>query len=295
MLTGIHFLLTYRCDRACDHCFVFGSPEARGTFTLSQVRSVLDELPRIGTIEKVFFEGGEPFLFYPVMVEGIRLAREKGFETGIVTNGYWATSVEDGEFWLRPLKELELASLCISDDPLHYGDTEKTPAQNAVAAADDLGISHSLFVTESPRLETDEEGKTVVAGGVMFRGRAAEKLTEGFPTRPCQEFTECPAEDLRDPGRVHVDAYGNVHLCQGLLMGNLWETPLAELVRSYDPEAHPVVGPILRGGPARLADDYSVRHEAEYVSACHCCYHVRRQLLDKFPHYLAPKQLYGLE
>ena len=29
-LEGIHFLVTYRCTYACDHCFVWGSPDARG-------------------------------------------------------------------------------------------------------------------------------------------------------------------------------------------------------------------------------------------------------------------------
>ena len=29
-LDGIHFLVTYRCTYACDHCFVWGSPDAEG-------------------------------------------------------------------------------------------------------------------------------------------------------------------------------------------------------------------------------------------------------------------------
>ena len=33
MLTGIHFLLTYSCTSECDHCFLYCSPNAKGTFT----------------------------------------------------------------------------------------------------------------------------------------------------------------------------------------------------------------------------------------------------------------------
>ncbi|MCK4723487.1 MAG: radical SAM protein, partial [Dehalococcoidia bacterium] len=79
---------------------MYSGPDAKGTFTLSQMRQVLDELIKIGTIEIVYFEGGEPFLFYPLMVEGIRIARDVGFKTGVVTNSYWATSEEDAELWL---------------------------------------------------------------------------------------------------------------------------------------------------------------------------------------------------
>ena len=43
MLTGIHFLLSYKCNLECDHCFVYSGPRAEGTFSLSQIRKVLEE------------------------------------------------------------------------------------------------------------------------------------------------------------------------------------------------------------------------------------------------------------
>lgn len=294
-MTGIHFLLTYACNRACDHCFVYSSPEAKGTFTLRQIRDVFDELAKIPTIEQIYFEGGEPFLFYPVMVSGLRIAREMGYEAGIVTNAYWATSVEDALEWLRPLAQLGLGSLSVSDDTLHYGNEEREHWAGAQAAAGKLGIKSSLFRTEPPSVETDESGGEVVAGGVMFRGRAAERLVDGLPTRPWDDFTECPAENPREPGRVHLDSYGNVHICQGMSMGNMWETPLAELVAIWDGDAHPICGPLLRGGPAALVREYDVGHAARYVSACHLCYQARRALVDRFEAYLAPRQIYGLD
>ena len=58
MLTGIHFLLSYQCVYECDHCFVFGSPNARGTFTLAQIQRVLDEARALGTVKQIYFEGG---------------------------------------------------------------------------------------------------------------------------------------------------------------------------------------------------------------------------------------------
>ncbi|MFH1230242.1 MAG: radical SAM protein, partial [Planctomycetota bacterium] len=90
MLTEIHFLLTYMCNLECEHCFLFCSPTSKGTFTLNQIRKVYDELTKIGTIKRVYFEGGEPFLFYPIMREALKIAHEMGLETGIITNSYWA-------------------------------------------------------------------------------------------------------------------------------------------------------------------------------------------------------------
>ena len=66
-------------------------------------------------------------------------------------------------------------------------------------------------------------------------------------------------------------------------------------MESYNPRAHPICGPLLEGGPAELARLYEVQIEPEYVDACHLCFHTRRGLVDKFPDYLGPKQVYGLK
>ncbi|MFQ5905025.1 MAG: radical SAM protein [bacterium] len=300
MLKGIHFLLCYMCNLECDHCFVYSGPNAKGTFTLSRIREVLDEAARIGTIEWIYFEGGEPFLFYPLMIEGIKIARDKGFKTAVVTNAYYGTSGEDAELWLRPLHDLGTSAVDISDDKFHFEDEENSPAKVVLRAAQRLGIPANSICIEKPAVEgvidrTRAKGEKVVGGGAMFRGRAVEKLVEGVRRASWKEFEECPYEDLKEPKRVHVDPFGHVHLCQGLTMGNMWETPLSTLVKNYDVDAHPICGPLVRGGPVLLAEKYSVSHEDGYVDACHFCYLVRLALIDRFPEKLAPRQIYGLE
>jgi hypothetical protein len=297
MLTGIHFLLSYMCNYECDHCFVYSSPNATGTFTMDQIEAVLDEAKKIETMEWIFFEGGEPFMFYPMMVEGTRLAREMGFKVGIVTNSYWVTSERDAELWLKPLGELGISILSVSDDEFHFGDDENTPAKMVVAAADKLGIPVSTICIEKPLIGkgSGDKGEPVVDGGALLKGRAVEKLTEGLPLRNIKEFDECTSEELRKPKRVHVDSFGNVHMCQGVLMGNMWETPLSELDQNYDAEAHPICGPLLEGGPALLARKYDIQNEEGCATACHLCYEVRKALLDKYPNHLGPRQVYGLD
>jgi len=300
MLTGIHFLLTYMCNLECDHCFVYSGPHAKGTFTLDQIRKVLDEATKIGTIKWIYFEGGEPFLFYPIMIEGIKIACNMGFKVGVITNAYYATSEEDVEIWFEPFCELGISDLSISDDSFHYEEEKDNPAKRAFAVAKRLGLPADSICIGKPTVEIginkeQEKGAPVIGGGAMFRGRAVEKLVEGLPQRRWEEFTECPYEDLEEPKRVHIDSYGNVHLCQGLIMGNMWKNPLSILVKNYNADSHPICWPLVRGGPALLAKEYNVEHEDKYVDACHFCYLVRLALIDRFPQYLAPRQVYGLE
>ena len=298
MLTGIHILLTLKCTNECDHCFLHCGPSREATFTIGQLQALIRQIQALGTVNIVYFEGGEPFLFYPLLLEGLRMVRAAGFDAGIVSNGYWATSVEDGLHWLRPIRDLGIVDFSVSDDEFHRLDKNDRRAEFARQAAQQLGIPTGTICIEppsvSPNASEDHRGKPVVGGGVLFKGRAAEKLTAGLPLRPRGELTTCPHEDLLSPERVHVDAHGNVHLCQGLSMGNLWERPLPDLLRGYDAQKHPIAGPLLRGGPICLATEGGLAMNDGYVDECHFCYTARKLLLPRFPQYLAPKEAYGL-
>jgi len=296
-LTGVHFLLSYTCTNECDHCFVWSSPRARGTITLEMLTTVLDQAEALGTVTDIYFEGGEPFLFYPLLVEGIRRAKERGFSTGAVTNCYWATTEPDAELWLRPLGELGVADLSVSSDAFHAGEEEDPRPGYAVEAARSLGLDEAVITIDPPAVCVSPEGKgqPIVGGSVRFRGRAAQELLSDLPRRAWTEFDECPDEDFLDPGRVHIDGFGNVHLCQGLLIDNLLHSTLKEMFDRYDPHSHPIIGPLIAGGPAELIRQYDLSHEDGYVDACHLCYEARTMLRERFPDVLGPPQVYGLD
>jgi len=297
MLAGIHLLLTYKCTYECDHCFVFGSPFAKGVMKIKDVETILHQSRDLGTVRWIYFEGGEPFLYYPIMLRGMREAKEMGFKVGVVTDAHWATSPQDAEEWLLPLASIGVSDLSISDDPFHYGETSENLAKIGVRAAERLGLPVGTITIEEPRKELHErsglKGMEVKGGEVMFRGRAVDKLSEGLPKKPWKVFDECKHEDFSDQKRVHVDPFGFIHLCQGVVMGNWRENPLPELVAGFDPLSHPICGPLLEGGPAALVERYGVEHEEEYVDECHLCYMARLTLRGRFPQYLAPPQMYG--
>ena len=294
-LTGLHFLLTYQCNFECDHCFVWGSPRQEGTFTLSQIEDVLQQAEAVGTVRSVYFEGGEPFLYYPILVKAVKLAVDHGLEVGIVSNGYWATTVEDAQEWLKPFVG-NLKDLSVSSDLFHYDELLSKQASNACQAAEELGIPIGTISIAQP--DTDNVDPAVGQlppdeSGVMYRGRAAVELVKNAPLKTWIEFTECPYEDLREPGRVHLDPLGNLQICQGINIGNLFERPLKDICAAYDPDQHPITGPLLSGGPAELVRKYELPLKGRYADACHLCYNARLVLRERFAEQLAPDQVYG--
>jgi hypothetical protein len=295
-LSGLHLLLTYQCTFECDHCFVWGSPWQNGTMTLQDIRHILQQARESGTVKSIYFEGGEAFLYYPILLAGVQEAATLGFHTGIVTNAYWATSPEDAKQWLRPFAG-SLGDLSVSSDLYHYSEVVSRQAKNARLAAETLGIAVGFLSIAQPKVEevTRVTGQLPAGeSGVLFRGRAAEKLVPRYARQPWETFTACPHENLREPGRVHVDYLGNLHLCQGIIAGKMFKDPLTAICDRYQPETHPIVGPLLAGGPAELARQYRLPHQEGYVDACHLCYEARRALRSRFPAQLGPDQVYGI-
>ncbi|MCK6538610.1 MAG: radical SAM protein [Anaerolineales bacterium] len=292
-LEGLHILLTYQCTYECDHCFVWGSPWQTGTLTLEQIEDILDQAKEAG-VTSIYFEGGEPFLYYAVLVRAVHKAADMGFSVGIVSNAYWANSVADAAEWLRPFAG-RVSDLSVSSDLFHCEKCLGERPQNAVVAAKWLGIPTGVITVAQPDEASKESHGQLEEeeSDVMYRGRAVEKLASRAPSHPWEGFDCCPHEDLREPGRVHLDPLGNLHVCQGIIIGNLFEKPLKQICEEYDPDTHPICGPLLAGGPAALVTEYNLRHASSYADACHLCYLARTTLRARFPELLAPDQMYG--
>ena len=220
-LSGIHFLVTYRCTYACDHCFVWGSPDAEGTMTLAQLTSAIDQAAACG-VESVYFEGGEPTLAYPIVLAAAAHARRRGLEWGMVSNCYWATSVEDAKVWLAPLVDLGISDLSLSSYAYFVEDADEDCLRNAALAAQELGMPMAVLEVgaaaclDVPGLCLGED-----VGEIMCKGRAAVELAPGRAARPPETLVTCPFEDFAGPGRAHLGSDGELQICQGISAGNV--------------------------------------------------------------------------
>jgi hypothetical protein len=292
-LDGLHLLLTYQCTFECDHCFVFGSPWQTGTMTIEIIQEIICQAQAAQSVEWIYFEGGEPFLYYQTMLEGINEAVKAGFKVGIVTNSYWATSEQDAILWLKPLVG-KVQDLTISSDLFHFTEKESRQSKIVTKVAGDLNIPTGTICIEMPEKHAISPIGQIPpsSASIMYRGRAAERLTQTSTVYPSSLFTSCPHENLEDPGRVHIDPFSNVHICQGIIIGNLFEKTLKEICTDFRAHDHPILGPLLTGGPLLLAEKHATLHADYYADACHLCFETRKLLRDLYQDILGPDQMY---
>jgi hypothetical protein len=278
-LTGIHFLISYGCPAECDHCFIWGNPRRDSGMTLERIDQFLNQIMAVGTIASVCAEGGESFTRYPALLHLMRRGTELGLGVSALTNAFWVESREMATSRIDELIAAGMSSLGVSTDEWHQKHIPVEKVDLLLAVCEAAGLSAS-------RMESKIEG-------VMFRGRAAEWLAPGRPTKPAEEMTACPHEQLGAPSRAHLDCYGRLHLCQGLAIG---DGSLRQAIEEYDPARHPIVRLLLNGGPialARFAADLGFEMAPRYVDDCHLCYRAREFLRPRYPELLGPDEMYG--
>jgi hypothetical protein len=298
LVTKLHILLTYNCSLKCKHCYVYSDQRAPGKISLSQINHYLNDGRKIEGIEWVYFGGGEPFTQYPLLLKAIQRARKLDYRVGVETNGYFARTEESALRMLRPLANMAVEDLRVSNDSIHYKNPTTSPANRALIAARELGIPTTLVQVSPPGSNGTNPASSPHADRIdqprfIYAGRAAELFADQILGVEHATLTSCPGHDLTDPDRVYIDAYGYVQICPGIVMGNARQAPLNEIITNYDAKNHDILGVLAEFGPAGLIEQSGLPSDTKIVDACHGCYKSRKQLIDEYPDLLGPRHVYG--
>ena len=298
MVTKLHILLTYNCSLKCKHCYVYSDQKAPGKISLSQISHFLNAGRKMEGIEWVYFGGGEPFTQYPLLLKAIQRARKLDYRVGIETNGYFARTDEAALRLLRPLANMGVEDLRVSNDAMHYQNPWTSPANRALSAARSLGIPTTLVRIATPGKTGENPTSALHADRIdeprfMYTGRAAETYAKKNQRVDWSTLNRCPRDDLADPDQVFVDAYGFVQICPGIAMGNACETPLNDILSNYDIQSNQVLTILADHGPAGLIKKSGLPLGKKIVDACHGCFASRKQLIDEYPILLGPRHVYG--
>jgi len=278
------------------------------------------EVTRDNCISHMTLIGGEALLDPERTVAVGKIARRYGIgEVHVNTNGSWAVDDQTAERVLGMLLGAGLRVPAISVDAFHQRHVSPRLVLCAMRAGKALGIdmegsSELLDAHDAPNVHDEETGRLTDwfrdrgfdvtpsnPFGVVFQGRAVNLagLHRGprcFPRDKCAGAPWFAAGDFRRLGGIQIDPYGWVMVEHGLCIGNARQQPLAEILASYDPGAHPILSVLIDEGPIGLtripeAAAFELREE-RYVDKCHLCHEIRTYLRPQFPDLLAPDNCY---
>ena len=119
------------CNLKCSHCVAKGEIPETATMDLDQARELIHEMATAG-VRGISFTAGEPLIFFNEIKTLVRLCRDLGIYTRIVTNSFWATNPERANTVVKALKQSGLNQLRLSFSRWHQ---EGVSQQNIINAA----------------------------------------------------------------------------------------------------------------------------------------------------------------
>lgn len=118
---GMSLVVTDKCTAACKSCCFHCSPKGTDKMTLKEAKSYIkNAVESFDSLSLLIITGGEPFLLgLNVLEELLKYAKSFNLITRIVTNGYWAKSLNKANEVLERLVCAGLDELNLSTGDEH--------------------------------------------------------------------------------------------------------------------------------------------------------------------------------
>ena len=320
--TDLGIILSYRCQSACKHCLYNCGPAWKDWMSLETLEEALQATRAWRHRFQIHLTGGEPFLNFPLLLQGVQLAAQLGISRYVETNAGWCLKEKDVIEKFATLREAGLNAILISCSPFH---AEKIPPARtllAITKALEIFGQQNVIVYMSHWIEQiqifDVEKPTPLERYVVKFGleRAGRMLWDGYSIIPAGRSgyrlghltQKRPAAALKGENcfmeilyahHSHFDLYGNYisWFCGGLTIGD-WHN-LPRILDDFKARRFPpLIDILVRTGPFGLFEmgkqEYGYQELPEgYVGKCHLCVDVRKHLSGRGDFQeLRPKEFY---
>lgn len=270
-------ILTETCNIQCGHCLPECKPGRTENLEWMALERILREAKLGGSVTKIAFTGGEPFLVLNMLRQAVVLCVELGFRTSVMTNGFWAISVPQARDTLQRLPGL--TELGLSTDTFHQDFIPVERIRNAITVGQELGIrclvrvcvlSHPEEAIERIREQLSglDELYTLQIQPIQPMGRAVNLE----PDRNLTNLTACLRCKAADSPSVTTS--GDVTACCGasnhwlgrhpLHFGNIFEHSVDRVLKVGD--ENPIVQALRLWGPWWLLNVVQKQASREGVS-----------------------------
>lgn len=143
-VTTATIVTTDRCTAQCKECCFQCSPQKMNTLSLYDIKTFISRvIENFRDVKSIAFTGGECTLLKDDLLAAISFCNSLGLRTRIVTNGWWAESMQKASLYIKKLKENGLTEINFSTGDNHQ---EYVPFQYIVNASKAACDSHLITV-----------------------------------------------------------------------------------------------------------------------------------------------------
>lgn len=287
-------MMTFKCSTTCPHCIVKAGPHRKEEVSIENGSRWITEAASYanGHIRGLALTGGEPFYRLDLLRELSSLGNNLGMVVSVVSNGFWATSIQVALDILSSVPAIKMISF--STDVYHQKTISFENISNGIEAAKEQGIPYSVAVCTdqvcNPAFEstlsrlkalTEEDNIRI---SITFPVGRAEKMLSSFQyetvaTPPRARCTMGSSPVIFPDGKVAA-CIGPILTLKNenpLILGNLFDDSLETILNRA--QTNLVLHAIRTWGPWKLAEMIEKKGGADllpdrYIGDCVCdtCY-----------------------
>lgn len=252
--------LVNRCNYRCASCLVGEKLSSRESLSYHDAVRLIDEAVRMGTIRRVGFVGGEPFLVYNLLVDIADYTwKSHRLPIMVATNGYWATGTDRAVAHLEPLSASGMTELLLSWDDFHAEFGTLAQIAHAIEACNALGVRptvQNIVVKGATRLPAIQSELAALCNTENVRWNENPCVPTGLgadtpvdrqmlfpvdelPYGRCTAGTAC---DIQPNGDV-TGCSGVGVMSDGLTLGNVKDQSLEEIIEAGS--ANPLINSLV--------------------------------------------------
>jgi MoaA/NifB/PqqE/SkfB family radical SAM enzyme len=267
--TNLGIILSRKCNIRCAHCISLSSPHISDFPPIYNVIRILEDAAKLKKENigpnLISFTGGEPFLYELPLFKYTTFASDLGFETGIVTNCFWATSISKAENKVKQFKHV--TRFDISTDIRHSSYISLDRIKNAICAMTALNKLGYIRIVRQPN---DEEYFKIFSemisqlkvnhhlyeSNLIYLNNKGEPILEcespviKLPLFPCTSILPI----IYPSGIVYAccGAIPNLKKNNPLILGDLKKESLRTVYRRF--HTNPIIQSLRIGGIAETID-----------------------------------------
>lgn len=296
----VEYLVTKRCTGWCQHCSVMTedrNPD-HSYRDLSAVLTASSHLYATFPISSVMVYGGEPLLYLDNVVDLFRAAQESGVSRReLITNGYFTRDSRKIASSVTRLLQSGMTHAYVSVDAFHQpriplAQVEKFLSTILFEGFEQVFLHPSWVVRRDHDNEYNKRTESIISqlayrhdvhvsdgNNIIPAGRFRHSLREyypRFPELPPQRCGDIPYANAPDRvGSLRFLPNGDVHICRGVILGNVFEVELPRMLHAYEPLADPALAAIISEGARGVLDLAAEGHvmidPEDYYGRCDLC------------------------
>ncbi len=184
----VAFGYSTRCNIRCEHCVAAEDIPDNRKMDLNSAKEIIAEMAKAG-VGGISFSAGEPLLYFNEIAEIVKLCRQLGIYTRIVTNCFWSKTAEASDSLVWELKENGLCQLRLSYSRWHQKHVDRNNVLNAARSCRKIGLDYFISFVTDFSLEDDQyeqflrdHSLTFFPEPLIYAGRAASFTRRNIQT-----------------------------------------------------------------------------------------------------------------